>query len=35
MMIENITRLEEFAAQFPLVWSGFLLLFGLTFGSFF
>lgn len=34
-MIENIALLPEFAAQYPLIWSGFLLLFGLAFGSFF
>ncbi|HCB1497288.1 prepilin peptidase [Klebsiella oxytoca] len=34
-MIENITWLEEFAAQFPLVWVSFLFFFGLAFGSFF
>lgn len=33
--MENIAQLPEFAAQFPLIWGGFLFLSGLAFGSFF
>ena len=33
--MENIALLPEFAAQFPLIWGGFLFLSGLAFGSFF
>lgn len=33
--VENIALLPEFAAQFPLIWGGFLFLSGLAFGSFF